>query len=139
MKMSSIIGLIVVVVVIAAGVFFLAGNKNTNTASTPSQSGPSTSQNSASQSAAATIKYTDSGFDPSSSTIKSGDSVTFTNNSSSAIQVDSNPHPAHTDNTELNVGSIEAGQSKTVTLTAKGTWGFHNHLSPSNTATITVQ
>lgn len=65
--------------------------------------------------------------------------MTVRNDSSSALDFDSDPHPVHTDNPQLNAGPIEPGQSKTVTLTNKGTWGFHNHDAPSEHGTITVQ
>jgi len=65
--------------------------------------------------------------------------VTFNNNSAVAIQLQSNPHPLHTDNSELNIGTIAPDQSKTATLTKTGTFGFHNHLNPSERGTITIR
>jgi plastocyanin len=80
-----------------------------------------------------------SGFSPAVITVKSGGSLTFKNSSNATIQVDSNPHPEHTDNPELNVGVISPGGSKSVTLTRTGTWTIHNHLDPSHQATVVVQ
>jgi hypothetical protein len=51
----------------------------------------------------------------------------------------SNPHPVHTDDTDLNVGPVAPGKSKTVVLNKKGTFGFHNHLNTSETAEITIE
>ena len=126
------------VIIILAIAGFAVANRNNNSSSstqtpTPAQSGQSQAQS------AATITYDSNGFSPATTTVKSGDSVTFVNKSSQEIQVDSNPHPVHTDDTDLNVGSIAPGQSVTVTLTKKGTFGFHNHLDPNNTARITVE
>jgi plastocyanin len=85
------------------------------------------------------IIYDNNGFNPSSATIKSGQVVTFQNKSSSTIQPSSDPHPQHTDNPELNVGMVAAGQSKSITPTKTGSFGMHDHFKPGNTFTITVQ
>jgi plastocyanin len=89
--------------------------------------------------AAATITYSDSGFSPSKTTVKSGDTVAIKNTSSSDMQFDSDPHPVHTDDEELNAGAVAPGQTVTFTVTTKGTFGFHNHLNPGDTGTIVVQ
>lgn len=128
-KIAWIIG-ILIVIVIGVGIY-IAMPKNTS----PSTS---TSTNSNSQTPAATVTYSTSGFSPASVTVKSGDTVAIKNTSSQALQMDSNPHPAHTDDTDLNVGSVPTGQTVTFTVTKKGTFGFHNHLNPSDTGSITV-
>jgi plastocyanin len=71
---------------------------------------------------------------PASVTINSGESVTFVNNHTSAHQMDSDPHPAHTDCPAINaVDRIEPSQSKlTNALTTSRTCGFHDHLNDSN-------
>lgn len=130
--------IIVVIILLAIGLIgYLALQKQTPSNSTSTTTTNSSSTNS--QTAASVIKYTSSGFSPSSITIKSGQSVTFENDSSSLLQVDSNPHPIHTDNTELNIGSIAVGQQQSVVLTKTGSWGYHNHLNPTDTGTIIVQ
>ena len=90
-------------------------------------------------SATATIVYNDNGFSPAQTTVNAGQTITFTNQSSEQIQVDSDPHPVHTDDPQLNVGVIGAGQSKTVTVTTKGSFGIHNHLEPTVKAHVTIQ
>jgi hypothetical protein len=69
--------------------------------------------------------------------------VTFVNNDSRAHDMNSDPHPEHTDCTEINVGDIQAGASRTTqNLTRARTCGFHDHNQPTVTAlqgTITVQ
>ena len=52
------------------------------------------------------------------------------------MQFDSDPHPVHTDDTELNVGHVEPGGSMTFTVNKTGTHGYHNHLNPGDTGTI---
>ena len=85
------------------------------------------------------ITYTDSGFSPAQVSVKVGDTVTFKNDSKANIQVNSAPHPAHTQFPELNIGSIATGESKTVTFTTAGTKKYHNHLNPSQSGSIVVE
>src|SRR3989337_840598 len=85
------------------------------------------------------ITYTDSGFSPAQVSVKVGDTVTFKNDSKANIQVNSAPHPAHTQFPELNIGSIATGESKTVTFTTAGTKKYHNHLNPSQTGPMVVE
>src|SRR3972149_12236577 len=85
------------------------------------------------------ITYTDSGFSPAQVSVKAGDTVTFKNDSATSVQVNSAPHPAHTQFPELNIGSIAAGESKSVTFTTAGTKKYHNHLNPSQNGTIVVE
>lgn len=137
---NLIIG-IVVVLIVGLGVFLLAKNNSSNK-TTSNTSSTSTNSNSADNTAASdlvTITYSDSGFSPSTANLKAGGKLTITNSSSSTVQVNSDPHPFHTDNEELNIGAINAGESKTVTLNKTGTWGYHNHIDSSQKAHITVQ
>ncbi len=142
---SKVIGIVVAVLVVIGVVWFVArgqGSKpspvqSASPASSVSPAGSASPQ--VNGAAAVTIAYSSSGFSPADTTVKSGDAVTFVNNASTEVQVDSNPHPIHTDDTDLNVGAIAPGQSKTVTLTKKGSFGFHNHLNPSDKGNITIQ
>lgn len=103
------------------------------------------------------IKYTDNGFSPDTVTIKQGQTVEFTNSSSSPMWVASGAHPVHADYdgttlsehcqngnpTSLNVfdecHGIVNGQSWSFTFNKKGSWSFHNHLSASDTGTVSVE
>ncbi len=132
MMKKGLIGGVILVIVIAGGIFLATNNKKTDTSE---KSETTQTQNCVQP--AKTIAYCDNKFN--STTVKSGDSVTFKNASKEDIEINSNPHPVHTDNSELNIGAIAEGESKTVTLTKKGTWKLHNHLEPSVEGTITVQ
>ena len=99
----------------------------------------SMSTSSSGQAVAATITYANDKFTPDTITIKAGDTVKIMNSSDEMLQFDSNPHPVHTDEPELNVGQVPAGQSKTFVVTKVGTWGYHDHLSPSEGGKIIVQ
>lgn len=132
---------IAVILLVAVGVFLFVQNKGdkSETSSTSNTSTSTSTDNSTPASDLATITYSDNGFSPSSVKIKAGGKLTVTNSSSSTVQFDSNPHPIHTDNSELNIGTINAGESKTVTLNKTGDWGYHNHLDSSQKGTITVE
>lgn len=86
-----------------------------------------------------TVIYDQNGFSPEMLTSKVGEKMNIENKSSSTIEVNSDPHPSHTENPELNVGAIEPGATKSVTLTTTGTFGFHNHLQPDEKARVVVQ
>ena len=91
----------------------------------------------------ATVTFSDSSVTPSTVTIKSGESLTWVNNSSKKVQVASANHPTHTLNKELTNGEFVAelvpGASATVTLTKTGTWGYHDHLNQSVTGKVVVE
>lgn len=129
---------IIIVVVLAGGYLFFNKTSPYKSSSTSTAKTAITNTN-ADVKVAATITYGNSGFSPSLTTVKSGDVVAVTNTSSSDLQMQSNPHPAHTDDTDLNVGVVKSGATANFTATKTGTFGFHNHLNPSDTAEITVQ
>jgi hypothetical protein len=86
-----------------------------------------------------TITYDGSSFSSSGTSIKSGESIKVVNSSNNELEFDSDPHPVHTDNHELNEGGIAPGESRIFNLTTKGTWGYHNHLNASQKGEITVE
>ena len=71
---------------------------------------------------------------PTQVTVAVGQSVTFTNNSSSSHDMESDPHPAHTDCPSIaNVGLLQSGQSKTTFGFANaGSCGYHDHNNSDN-------
>jgi plastocyanin len=66
---------------------------------------------------------------PTQVTVAVGQSVTFVNNSSSSHDMESDPHPAHTDCPSIaNVGLLQPGASKTTFGFANtGSCGYHDH------------
>lgn len=87
-----------------------------------------------------TITYTSSGFDPSTTTINVGDTVTFINNTSSNMWVASNPHPQHTDLSEFDAGKGYApSTSYSYTFAKTGTFTYHDHQHPSMRGTVVVE
>jgi plastocyanin len=120
----------------AAGAIVLAaacGDGSTDTTPSPNPGG-----------GANTITITSSGVSPRSLTVSRGSQVTFVNNDSRSHDMASNPHPLHTDCTEINsVGNLNPGQSRqTGNLNTVRTCGYHDHSDDSNTSlqgTITIQ
>lgn len=151
MKRVSLILAIVIIIAIGAVAWAVSRpskgttTSTSSTSSTPSSSTTPPSTNASppasgqSDSQAATITYSESGFSPATLTVKAGTTITIKNDSNELMQFDSDPHPEHTDDPELNVGSIVAGDSKTIKVTVTGTHGFHNHLKSSDTGTLIVQ
>lgn len=86
-----------------------------------------------------TITYTNDGFAPATYTIAAGGIVTVVNNSSRDLEFSSDNHPTHRAEPELNMSTLQPGQSGTFTVTKTGTWGFHNHLNAQDTGRITVR
>jgi len=85
---------------------------------------------------ATTITISSSGVvSPKTLTVPAGTRVTFVNNDSRAHDMESNPHPEHTDCPEINqVGFLQAGQSKqTGNLNTRRTCGYHDHNRDSDT------
>jgi len=91
-----------------------------------------------------TFTITASGVSPRTLTVSLGSRVTFVNNDNRPHEMNSDPHPEHTDCPAINdVGFISQGQTKlTGNLTTARTCRFHDHNQPTNTAlqgSITIQ
>lgn len=148
--MKNVAIVVAILAVIGGAAFALTRNSdskadqtaNDTTTSTPASATPDSNTTTATQdeqSGGKEITYTDNGFSPNKITVKAGTKVTIKNDSGMALQFDSDPHPAHTDNTELNVDTVQQGGSQTFTVVRKGTFGYHNHLNPSDEGTIVVE
>lgn len=94
------------------------------------------------------VTYSDAGFSPASLTVKKGDTVVFKNTASDGVHVASNPHPTHdgypttggcVSSTFDSCATTEPGQSWSFKFDIVGSWGYHNHLNPSERGTIVVQ
>ncbi len=129
----------------------LAAGCNKTNSTTPPATGNAPGQTlgqSTNQSNQNVVTYTDSGFSPASLTVKKGGTVTFKNTASDAMWVASNPHPIHNgypttggcvSSTFDSCSNIAPGQSWSFKFDLAGSWGFHNHLNPSEGGTIVVQ
>ncbi len=146
-KSIKIIIIIIAVAVLAGGGFVLFNNKNSGNRSTASDTSvdKSAEESSVNQAEtenaeiAATIIYTNDGFDPKSVTVPSGSTVAIINQSDNDLEFSSDEHPTHTDQPELNTNRLQPGERTTIRLTQVGDWGFHDHLNSSHTGNIRVE
>ncbi len=115
MNKKTILALVILVIVIAGATLWMLRNPATdgnNVAPTPTTPNSTSDESSVADSGTtttgmeATITYSDSGYSPSSITVNTGDKVIIKNTSSRSMQFDSDPHPAHTINPELDVGVL---------------------------------
>jgi plastocyanin len=91
-----------------------------------------------------TITIANNAVSPRTITVTRGSRVNFVNNDTQPHDMQSDPHPAHTDCPEINqVGFLSAGQSRqTGPLNNPRTCGFHDHnrdMVESLQGTITIQ
>lgn len=146
---SKVIWAIVIVIAVVALVYWLTAQPT----SAPQNQQAQQTQTPQNQTTNATVTYTDSGFSPSSITIKVGGAVTWVNNASDAMWVASNIHPTHTlySGTTLSqhcpdatnsafdsCKSIASSSSWSFKFDKTGTWKYHNHLDPGETGNVTV-
>jgi plastocyanin len=91
-----------------------------------------------------TVTIANNAVSPKNITVTRGSQVTFLNNDNQAHDMESDPHPIHTDCPEINqVGFLNAGQSRrTGTLNIARTCGYHDHnrdMVDSLQGTIVIQ
>lgn len=147
-KKSTVLTIVLAAVLLLIVVAIVLNGPNkeiepTTTETTQTETSPPTEQTPTDEQdeaeVAATITYTDDGFAPASVTVKSGDRIRIENKSSSPLSFNSDDHPSHTEQDELNVGSVPEGGSREFTVTETGTWGYHNHDNSSHGGEIVVE
>lgn len=146
-RSTAVLIIVIIVAIVVAGVVALTVNNNSSSnnnsqpaANNSNQSSSSgADQSSTATPAAATITFDGNGFSPDTVTVKSGNTVAIKNASSQDISFNSDPHPVHTDDTDLNVGIVSPGDTKTFVVTKTGSFGYHDHLDPSFTGNIVIQ
>ena len=92
----------------------------------------------------ATITIANGAVNPGSVTISVGQSVRFVNSDGRSHDMNSDPHPSHTNCPSMaNIGNVAAGQTKdSFGFSAAGSCGFHDHNDPDNNSLkgrITIQ
>jgi plastocyanin len=143
MKNIKILVIGVFILLLSAVVYLLISSMNSSEDTQPNtsvrSSEQSDTQNSESQNTTSSIiTYTDNGFKPNKITVKEGTAITIKNSAASVLDFASDDHPNHLINSELNVGEIAPGQSKSFTV-SKGEWGYHDHFDASNSGVIVVE
>jgi plastocyanin len=103
------------------------GSGSSSSPSNPSTGGGTTC---IALSTSTTITISNNTVCPQNITVPRGTQVTFVNQDSVAHEMNSDPHPEHTDCPEINsVGHLEFGQSRqTGNLNTVRRCGFHDHL-----------
>jgi plastocyanin len=132
-----LIPLILIILIIGGLAVFNKSNKSgTNL---PSSSSLPTSTTSSTPSGQVNVTLTPSGFDPQTVTIAKGTKVIWINKSGQTATVNSDPHPIHTAYPPLNLGVFSDGSSLSLVFDQPGTYGYHNHLNPSEFGKIIVK
>lgn len=161
MNNKVVVGLVVLLVGVAAGWYFLQGGKpapytppeteqslvETTPAVEPqvtlSAELPATGTAGAVEKGGVmgkvSVVYGASGFASNSVSVKKGTTVVWTNQSQGGMWVASAVHPTH----QLLPGfdqlkSVAAGGTYEYTFDKVGTWKYHNHVQPSDTASVVV-
>jgi plastocyanin len=85
---------------------------------------------------ALTVLIVNNAVCPQTLTVSPGSRVTFINNDGRVHQMNSDPHPEHTDCIEINqVGHLESGQQRqTGNLNTVRSCGFHDHINDQDRA-----
>ena len=117
-----------------AAAFACGGTSSTSASPTPTT--PPVTTN--------TITITNNAASPQNITVTRGSQVTMLNSDSRSHQMESDPHPEHTDCPELNqIGFLNPGQSKlSGNLNTAKKCGMHDHNAPDIAGlkvTITIQ
>lgn len=80
----------------------------------------------------ATVTIEEFSYSPNPLRVKVGTTVTWTNN-------DSEPHSATADDGIFNTGTLDQGQSGSVTFTKAGAYTYHCSFHPNMTGTVIVE
>lgn len=88
----------------------------------------------------ATVTYTNNGFSPKKITVPMGTMIEFVNKSDIEMWVASNIHPEHDILPTFDqFKSVGKDKSYMYTFDKKGSWKYHDHLSPSFEGVINVE
>ncbi len=128
--------IILAVVIIGVGAFLIVQNNNssdeTSSTNNGSSSQSSTTSNQNDQENQNEVSISDMTFSPDKITVKKGTKVTWTNN-------DDTTHTVTSDSGKtLDSGSLDRGESYTVSFDTAGTYPYHCSFHSSMTGTVTV-
>jgi len=146
MNKNLIIG-IVGFILIAGGVYFYMNPQQSTQTEQGEKSSQKTAANSPDQesfengsmSEGYIVELGNNGFSEESIIINQGDRVVWKNISGRKATVDSNPHPIHTSNPELNLGEFEDGEELEFIFSKIGSFSVHNHYDSGQSMTVVVE
>ena len=137
MTLSRIAGYGVAAAIVAMIVAACGGSSSSNNSTGPTGTcTPSTNPN--------TVVIQGGQVCPQTITIALGGQLTIINNDATTHEMDSDPHPEHSDCPALNqIDFLNPGQTRSSgNLTTARNCGFHDHLSPNNGSlrgTVTIR
>ncbi len=87
-----------------------------------------------------TVRYTNTGFEPTKLTVPAGTMVEFINQSDNDMWVASNMHPSHEILATFDqFQGVGKGQSYMYTFDKKGVWPYHDHINPAIEGVVAVE
>lgn len=136
LKKGLILGAVAVLVIVALG-FLIKGN-GFFTASRATK--PANRPMETSRGATITVDYTNQGYSPAVARLHTGDTVIFVNGSTHPMWIASDPHPVHSAYPEFDAKrSYAPGESYSFTFEKAGSWGYHNHLQPTDAGKVVIE
>ena len=145
---KAIVAIIILAAIIAGGYFIFSGTYQETSMPADEQLISQSSVVQTQTEEANVITYTEAGYSPSALEIKTGETVTFKNESSQSMWPASAMHPIHQEypTTGGCLGSafdacmgVQPGDIWSFKFDIAGNWKYHDHLSPKNFGAITVK
>ena len=135
--MNKYVLLVILVVGLVGGVYFLTSNDERSTSNT--NEAPTSPTSNLSDDEVVVVTYTSEGFEPNNVTVKVGDTVRFKNENDKRMWVASNIHPIHSVYSEVDqfFGSGK-NSSYDFTFEQLGNWEYHNHLKAVRRGVVNV-
>lgn len=143
------VGVVIVILVLIAGGFYLLKGSGGETPSSgdvsenletsvPGTGGEETGETLGGE--IWPVAYDENGFSPSPITVKIGDTVIFENLTGNKASVASDDHPTHLLYPEFDqYKTDQRGEDQfSFTFTEVGTWGYHDHLNADMVGTVIV-
>ena len=160
MNKKIAIVLIVIIVIVGSYVLFKGPKAQAPTTETPSVSTQTENTNNNTNDTVVApvtqniVTYTNTGYTPNTLTIKLGETVTWENNSSVNMWPASAMHPSHIVYSGTSISEhcpdtagtsfdackgITPGDSWSFIFNKKGSWKYHDHLTPKYFGTVVVE
>jgi len=142
MRNTGLVVVVLVVLVLGGFLVFGRSKSNPNTTSTKTAQSNEVDCIKKTNVQTVTVTYTDNGFTPTAVSLNACDKLQWINSASSQVQIGVNPHPVHTGDRSITGGeftlNLDPGQTKSLDISKKGNFGYHNHLNPLQTGVVAV-
>ena len=134
MKDKRFIAVVIVLVLVAAGLFLLINSKNNSNKQTPVRK-----VSTLPRAIIKSVTLDKNGFTPASITIKKGETVSWLNKSGVDATVNSTPYPKNNSYPFLNLGSFKNGSTVQALFENPGTFTYYNYFVPAQKGTVIVK